>query len=445
MISSKDTTSDLLSFIQVSPTPLHCVEEVSRRLSVAGFKQLEENQAWSLAPGDECFVVRDGSLVAFRIGQSSVIDAGFRILGAHTDSPNLKLKPNVHRQSCGYVQWGVEVYGGALTYTWLDRDLTIAGCVMVRNTDQPTNPTLHMVNLKKPLLRIPSLAIHLNRDMVREGLKLNAQKHLVPVFGLADDIDSGTLTEEKTGDSLQRFIGDHLDIDPNLIVYWDLSLADVTPPCLGGNEQVFIFSPRLDNQAMCHACVLALLEAKTQPTNATQLICLYDHEEVGSQSATGAGGAFAEYVMRRIAEVEGPGAKHGGLTRASSVSYQISLDMAHAVHPNYVDRHDTEHQPRLNGGPVLKVNAQQRYATDARGASIFKSLCQDADVPCQSFVTRSDLPCGSTIGPISAAKFGISTVDAGNPMLSMHSIREQAGAQDPYMMTEVVKRFLAVV
>lgn len=421
------TTEDMLAYIHASPTPHHCVAETERRLRESGFRQLEPSAAWSLEAGGSYYVKRAGSIAAFRVGSEPVADAGFRLIGAHTDSPNLRVKPLPDLRREGYAQLGVEVYGGVLTYTWLDRDLGLAGTVLLRGDDGKTESRL--VTLRRPLLRIPSLAIHLDREVLKAGLVLNAQQHLPPLLGLDG------------APELKELLASVLEVDAERVLSWDLSLMDLQEPTVGGVEGEFVFAPRLDNQASCHAALLALQRAPASRT--TQMICLYDHEEVGSGSATGAAGRFVEELLVRIAEVEGPGAAAGALPRAVARSWQVSADMAHAVHPNYAERHEPSHRPQINGGPVIKINAQQRYATDAEGEALFESLCLDAEVPYQKFVNRTDLACGSTIGPISAARLGVRTVDVGNPMLSMHSVREQGGSRDPERMVAAMQRFLA--
>ncbi len=423
------TTADLLAFIAASPTPYHCAAEAERRLHAAGFTTLRERDAWKLEAGGGYCVVRGGALVAFRVGARPAAEAGLRLIGAHTDSPNLRVKPAPDVVKEGYRQLAVEVYGGALTHTWLDRDLGLAGQVVLKAGRGVESKLLHIA---RPILRIPSLAIHLNRNVREEGLKLNDQQHLVPILGLD--------TSELSG--LAKLLAGELGVEPDRIVAWDLSLFDAVPPAIGGALGEFIFSPRLDNQGMSHAALSALLRSSPKG-DATALICLYDHEEVGSESLSGAGGSLAADVLHRIVELEGPWAQPGALPRAMASSWHVSADMAHAIHPNYADKHEPNHAPRLNGGPVLKVNHQQRYATTAEGAGLFESLCREADVPVQRFVSRGDLPCGSTIGPIAAARLGVRTIDVGNPMLSMHSCREQAGAHDPERMVEVLSRFLS--
>lgn len=420
---------DLIDFITASPTPAHCVLESVVRLGAHGFTELCERETWKLEPGASHYVIRDGSLIAFRVGSEPAPSAGFRLIGAHTDSPNLRVKPNADVRSHGYMQLGVETYGGLLSYTWLDRDLGLAGRVMTRKDNKLTD---HLVRIDRPILRVPSLAIHLNRKIRTEGLKLNAQKHLPPLLGLCNG--------DNEASALKDLLGKEIGVDARDILSWDLSLMDTTAPILGGLNEEFIFAPRMDNQAMCHAALCALLSAEV--SGSTQVICLYDHEEVGSRSASGAAGALVEDVLRRLAEISGPGSEPGGLTRAAAGSIQISADMAHGVHPNYSDRHDPQHMPHLNKGPVIKINTEQRYATDAYTAGVFELLCLELDIPFQKFINRTDLSCGSTIGPISASRLGVRTVDVGNPMLSMHSIREQGGRDDPARMVAVMTSFL---
>ncbi len=434
-VSPHPTSLDLLDYIHACPTPAHAVAETARRLQEAGFSALSEGDAWSLAGGDARFVVRGGTVLAFRVGARPAAEAGFRVIGAHTDSPNLRVKPNGDLEAHGYRQLGVEAYGGLLAYTWLDRDLGLAGSVVLRDDAAPGRMTTRLVRIDRPILRIPALAIHLDREVNSVGLKLDFQKHLPPVWGLAS---AGG--EAVRGGTLKRVLAGELGVESEQIISYDLALCDTVRPAIGGLDGELIFAPRLDNLGMCHAALMALCRAGAG--DATQLVCLYDHEEVGSGSATGAGGNMTVEVMRRLAEIEGPGACAGGLPRAAARSWQVSADMAHALHPNHSDRHEPRHQPRLNGGPVIKVNNQQRYATTAETAGLFESLCADEGVPCQRFVTRTDLACGTTIGPIASAQLGIRTVDVGNPMLSMHSIRELCGAHDPEPMTAVMTRFL---
>jgi len=420
---------DLLEFLGDSPTPFHAVASATERLVAAGFKPSAETDSWSdLAPGRYAFAHGGSSLLAFVVPETKRV-SGFRIVGAHTDSPNLRLKPNAEYRKEGYAQLGVEVYGGVLLNSWLDRDLSLAGRVFV-NTGKGIETRL--VRFTKPMLRVAQLAIHLDRD-VNDGLKLNRQEHLAPIFGLATDSAKGLMTR----------IAELLNVAEDAIVGSELMLYDVVAPTLGGRDEEMIFSGRLDNLAMCHAGLQALIDAaaRTQSGSDVAVLALFDHEEVGSESAYGAHSGFLPRALERI--VASRGGSREDYHRALAGSLCVSADMAHAVHPNYEGRHETRHKPVLNGGPVIKVNAQQRYATSGSTAALFRDLCKKAEVPVQHYAHRTDLPCGSTIGPIASTLLGIRTVDVGNPMLSMHSIRELGGAKDPGMMTKVLGEFYA--
>ena len=437
----QDPVADLLQFIDRSPTPYHAVATAALLLEEAGFSRLEEADVWSVSPGDRRYVVRaGGSLAAFEIGSRPPAEAGFRIVGAHTDSPNLRLKPIADVRAHGYTQLAVEPYGGVLLHTWLDRDLSLAGRVVVRDGAELRS---ELVDFERPLLRVPSLAIHLNRELNQEGLKLNAQQNLVPVVGLSDRTNLASLL----GKALAAKRGKKQKAGE--ILAYDLMAYDTQPAARAGADGEFILAPRLDNLASCHAGLHALIAAGSSGrAPATRAVVLYDHEEVGSRSQSGAAGTFLAEVLSRVAiACEAPGGKSTSaaqaIERAAARSWLVSADMAHAVHPNYADRHEPGHRPVLGRGPVLKRNANQSYATDAESAGLFTALCSAAGVTPQHFVARSDLGCGSTIGPISAARVGIRTVDVGNPMLSMHSCREMAGAADVAPMIEVLKAFFA--
>jgi aspartyl aminopeptidase len=428
-----DVVADLMAFIDRSPTPYHAVAESTRRLLAAGFRELSEAEPWSLSPGDRRFAVRgDGSLVAFEVGTASPAEAGFRVLGAHTDSPNLRLKPLADVRANGYRQLAVEPYGGVLLHTWLDRDLSLAGRVVLRTQGAPR---VALVDFRRPLLRVPSLAIHLHREVNTEGLKLNAQSHLAPISGLED---APPLPELLATELRAQGLS---EVQPADLLGFDLSAYDVQPAALAGARGEFLCASRLDNLASCHAALHALLRAlATGPQPCTRMLVLYDHEEVGSRSAEGAAGTLlADALERGVSGWKG-GAPQG-LARAVARSTLISVDMAHAVHPNYADRHEPGHRPLIGRGPVLKQNAGRSYASDARTSGLFRQLCDEVGVTPQHFVSRSDLACGSTIGPISAARVGIPTVDVGNPMLSMHSCRELAGSADVAPMCAVLARF----
>ena len=424
------TARALCRFIDDSPSPFHCVAAAVQRLTAAGFAAVDDRRPFGpLRPGDGGFVVRGGTVVAWRAGGASPSEAGFRILGAHTDSPNLRIKPAPELTRDGYRQWGVEVYGGVLLHTWLDRDLGLAGRVAVRGD---AGPVVRMVDVRRPIARIPSLAIHLDRDVTTKGLVVNQQQHLPPIVGLGEAVEGPG--------SLAALVAAELECETAELLSWDLCLYDLTPAALGGLAEEFVFSARLDNQASCFTALEALLGLEEVP-EATSVVVLFDHEEVGSGSERGASSVYLRDLLGRIAAVHTVSGV-GGLAEACANSFMVSADMAHAVHPNYADRHEPQHKPQINAGPVIKVNSNMRYASDAETIARFKAACALEEVPVQDFVTRSDLGCGSTIGPISAVALGIRAVDVGCAMLSMHSIREQAGALDPDWMIRAKRRIL---
>lgn len=422
--------SDLVSFLDAAPTPYHAVKELARRLSAAGFRAFREQDAWPVEPGERGFVVRaGGSIIAFQVGTKAPADAGFVLLGAHSDSPNLRLKPLPDLSNVGYRQLAVEVYGGVLLSTWLDRDLSIAGRLVFADGHA------ELVDLQRNVCRIPNVAIHLNRDVNSAGLVLNAQTHLLPILGL-----------EGGQGGFQELLAECLvaagnGARPEDVLGFDLCLYDTQRAAFGGGQNEFLFSSRLDNLASCHAALHALLEASPD-LEATRVIAIYDHEEVGSQSASGARSLFMSDVLERLARTFSP-KDASALPRAVSRSLLVSADMAHAVHPNYADKHDKQHRPLLGAGPVIKVNVNQSYATDGPALAAFTTACRGVDVAPQHFSSRNDSPCGSTIGPISAARLGLRTVDVGNPMLSMHSCREMAAIGDVAPMIRVLTRLLS--
>ena len=420
-----DRADDLIAFVNASPTPFHAVAHMAERLEQGGFRRLDERDTWSLAPGDAGYVVRDGgSIVAFRMGTDPVAEGGFRLAGAHTDSPTFKVRPIPDVRRNGYRQVGVEPYGGVLFHTWFDRDLTLAGRVAVR---EPDGTIAHrLVHLPGAPLRIPSLAIHLNREIREQGLNPNAQQHLVPVWSHRDQGEPGLL----------EVLADHLDTSADRLLGWDLVTADTQPAARGGADGEWVLAPRLDNLASCHAGLLALLDAPGAAV--TQVLVANDHEEVGSSSAEGAAGTFLGDVLTRIVLATGDAGPQDA-HRAIAGSKLISADMAHAVHPNYAERHEAGHTPRLGRGPVVKHNANQAYASDAGTVAWFADCAADSSVDIQHFVSRADMPCGSTIGPLTATRLGLATVDVGNPLLSMHSVREQAAAADTDPMVDVLR------
>ncbi len=414
VLSVEQAGAEVRAFVDASPSPVHAVAEMVRALRAAGFTGLDERDAWVLAPGDRRYVVRDGSsLIAFRTGSAPVADAGLRLVGAHTDSPTFKVRPRSDVRQVGYRLVGVEPYGGLLAHTWLDRELTVAGRLAVRGADGDVQ-TLPVALPGAPL-RLPSLAVHLDRA-VREGLTLDPQRHLVPVWG-----------RDHTEPGLVEALAETAGVARDDVVGHDLVLADGQASAATGGDGTWIAAPRLDNLASCWAGVAALLGAA--PGAHTAVLVANDHEEVGSGSAEGARGSFLADVLSRLVTASGDPHPQS-LHRAVARSRLVSCDMAHAVHPTRSERHEPSHTPRLGGGPVLKVNAKQSYATDAATGGWFTARCAEAGVPVQSFVTRADLPCGSTIGPLTATRLGLATVDVGAPMLAMHSCRELASAED---------------
>ncbi|NLC08955.1 MAG: M18 family aminopeptidase [Gammaproteobacteria bacterium] len=416
--------SALFEFLTQSPTPFHATQSLASTLTTAGFTELNEREPWQLEPAGQYFVRRnDSSIIALRLGQRPLTEQGLRVIGAHTDSPCLKVKPQPEINSQGYWQLGVEVYGGVLLLPWFDRDLSLAGRVTFTQDGQLQS---RLIDFKTPIAVIPSLAIHLNRE-ANKGWEVNAQKELPPVLTQL----SGQ--EEKDFRALLAVQLHHEHGLQNVqVLDYELSFYDTQAPAHIGLQQDFIASARLDNLLSCFVGLDALLSADGQ--QASVLVCT-DHEEIGSSSACGADGPFLKQVLRRILPNE------EDFNRCIQRSLLVSADNAHGIHPNYADKHDSNHGPLLNQGPVIKVNSNQRYATNSETAAFFRHLCQQHNVPVQSFVTRSDMGCGSTIGPITASKLGINTIDIGAATFAMHSIRELAGTQDVVHLTKVLTAF----
>ncbi|MGH3325268.1 MAG: M18 family aminopeptidase, partial [Streptomyces sp.] len=369
-------------------------------------------------------VLRGGALVAWYVPGNAGPATPYRIVGAHTDSPNLRVKPVPDTGADGWRQVGVEIYGGTLLNTWLDRDLGLAGRLTLRDG------STRLVNVDRPLLRVPQLAIHLDRQ-VNDGLKLDRQRHMTPVWGL------GTARE---GD-LIRFVGEEAGVPAEEITGWDLMAHSVEPPAYLGRDRELLAGPRLDNLLSVHAGAAALAAAAGRDDlTSIPVLAAFDHEENGSQSDTGADGPLLGSVLER--SVFARGGSYEDRARAYAGSVCLSSDTGHAVHPNYPERHEPGHQPVPNGGPILKVNVNQRYATDGTGRAVFVAACERAGVPWQTFVSNNAMPCGTTIGPITAARHGISTVDIGVAILSMHSARELCGAADPHLLATCMGGFL---
>ena len=419
---------NLLDFIDASPSPWHAVDSMRRRLEAAGFVRLDEAERWSLAPGGRYFVTRGGaSLIAFSLGQAALPAAGLRLVGAHTDSPGLRLKPNAPHASDGLARLGVEVYGGPILATFTDRDLSLAGRVGVRQGGATGGGghVTHLLRFERPLVRLPNLAIHMNREVNEQGLKLNKQTELPLLLSLAAD--------DPAGDFRDR-IARRLGCAQADILNWEFNVYDTQPGSFWGADEAFIADSQLDNLASCHAGLSALLA--TESAEATCLAAFFDHEEVGSTSAAGAGGSFVEDVIARLGGAQGLDAEDR--RRALARSFFVSADMAHAWNPNFPAAYEPNHRVMVNAGPVIKVNASQRYATGVDSAARFIACCERANVPWQQYAHRSDLGCGSTIGPIVAARLGIMSVDVGSPMWAMHSLRESAGVLDHFYMTQAL-------
>jgi aspartyl aminopeptidase len=418
---------DLVAFVDASPSPYHAAEEAARRLEASGFVRRRLHEEWSLAPGERFYVIHGGgSLFAAMVGSEPPAESGFVLLGAHTDSPNLRLKPSCGVTRSGHHQLVPEVYGGVLLGTWLDRELAVAGRVSLRGG------STELVRVDRPLCHIPSLAIHLDREVNTRGLIVNPQNHLLPTIALATASSSTFSLYDLLAESLAER---GREVKASDILAHDLCLYDFCRATLAGANGELVCASRLDNLAMCHAALAALSLAKPGPS--TRGIMLYDHEEVGSQSASGARSEFLLGILERLSEASS--ARKG---RALGKGVFVSCDMAHAANPNYLDKHDPEHLPLLGRGPVLKTNANQSYSTSAPGSAFFREACETAGVTHQVFAPRNDGGCGSTIGPITGARTAIRTLDIGNPMLGMHACREMAASLDVAPMIRVLVALL---
>jgi aspartyl aminopeptidase len=423
---SRAYAKDLLQFIDASPSPWHAVHTIEQCLLTQGFIQLQESDRWKLDAGKSYYVVREGSsIISFRLGQKSLAETGFRMIGAHTDSPGLRLKTHAAHASNGLVRLGVEIYGSPILATFTDRDLSLAGRVNVRTAN---GFDTRLIKFDQPLLRLPNLAIHMNRDVNEQGLKLNKQTELPLLFSLSN---------EKIGarEQFLELLAGELGVSANEIMTYELNVFDTQPGSFWGAEQEFIANSQLDNLASCYSAMSALLAVENPA--ATSIGAFFDHEEVGSESAAGAGGSFATDVIDRISlclDMDEE-AQHC----AAAKSFFISADMAHAFQPNFPNAYEPQHHVLVNHGPVIKTNSNQRYSTNADTAARFITLCEKAGVPYQHYTHRTDLGCGSTIGPIIASRLGVASVDIGSPMWAMHSLRESAGVQDVGFMITVMR------
>ncbi|MEU1375200.1 MULTISPECIES: M18 family aminopeptidase [Streptomyces] len=417
-------TDDLMTFLAASPSPYHAVANTAERLEKAGFRQVAETDAWDAQAGGK-YVTRGGAIIAWYVPEGATAATPFRIIGAHTDSPNLRVKPLPDTGTHGWRQVAVELYGGTLLNTWLDRDLGLSGRVTLRDGSD------HLVNIDRPLLRVPQLAVHLDRTVNQDGVKLDKQRHMTPIWGL------GHVTE---GD-LIRFVAEEAGLEAGQISGWDLMTHSVEAPAYLGRDHELLAGPRMDNLLSVHAGLAALTTAiGSEGLPYIPVLAAFDHEENGSQSDTGAEGPLLGNVLER--SVFARGGSYEDKARAFAGTICLSSDTGHAVHPNYAERHEPGHHPMPNGGPLLKVNVNQRYATDGSGRAVFAAACERAGVPMQHFVSNNSVPCGTTIGPITAARHGISTVDIGVAILSMHSARELCGADDPYLLAAALTAFL---
>ncbi|MBA2532260.1 MAG: M18 family aminopeptidase [Nocardioidaceae bacterium] len=415
---------DLCAFIDACPSPFHVCAHVGRLLDAAGFTRLSETDTWPREPGRH-YVVRGGSLVAWASDTEGGPATPFRIIGAHTDSPNLRVKQHPDLTRAGWQLVALEPYGGAWLNSWLDRDLGLSGRVSVRTRDGADD---RLIRIDEPVLRVPQLAIHLSAD--RNGVELDPQQHLNGIWAVG-----------ASGSSFRDVVAGLADVAAAAVLGWELMTHDLTGSRRVGAAKDMISAPRLDNQGTCYAGACALLDAAGGSSGSIPVLALFDHEEVGSLSARGAASDLLVSVLERVSL--GRGADRQDYLRALAGSLCASGDMAHATHPNYPDRHEPAHHIAANGGPVLKVHQNLRYATDAAGAAAFALACEQADVPLQRYMHRADLPCGSTIGPITAGRTGVTTVDVGAPQLAMHSARELMGAADPAMYVAALTAFLA--
>ncbi|KAK5097705.1 hypothetical protein LTR70_000581 [Exophiala xenobiotica] len=489
-VSIKTAANDFLSFVNASPTPFHAVRSVKERLTTAGFKEIKERASWSsmCVPGGKYFLTRNGStVVAFAIGKKWRPGNPVSMIGAHTDSPCLRIKPVSKKQGEGFLQVGVETYGGGLWHTWFDRDLGIAGRVMVRGSDG--NITQKLVHIDKPILRIPTLAIHLDRQ---ETFSFNKETQLFPIAGLvsaelkrkggakseevADDTNKDfsalKITTQRHHEHIVELIAADAGADPDDIVDFEVVLYDTQKACLGGLMDEFIFSARLDNLNQTYCATMGLIDSVRSKSaldseSSIRLIACFDHEEIGSTTAQGADSSMLPAIIRRLSVLPASASSEGSDSEDSydktndpdlatayeqtlSCSFLVSADMAHSVNPNYASKYEADHKPEMNKGPVIKINANARYATNSPGIVLLQEVARkapkkidtdEAGVPLQLFVVRNDSSCGSTIGPMLSAALGARTLDLGNPQLSMHSCRETGGTDDVHHAIRLFSSF----
>lgn len=468
MEPSATAAHGFLKFVNASPSPFHAVDFVKKALTQVGFIEIREREDWTpvCQPEGKYYLTRNtSSILAFAVGKIWKPGNAVAMIGAHTDSPCLRIKPISKRQNEGFIQVGVETYGGGLWHTWFDRDLSIAGRVMIKT---PTGGFVQkLVRVDRPILRIPTLAIHLDRQ---EPFAFDKETQLFPIAGLvAAELDGRTVPAPNSGvpegpvtpprslknigerhhPHIVQLIASEAAVKPEDIVDFEMVLYDTQKSCVGGLNNEFIFSPRLDNLAMSYCSVGGFIDSLASPEalskeSSIRLVSLFDNEEIGSDTAQGAGSNLLPAVLRRLSSI--PGKKNTSISASAyeqtvSASFLVSADMAHAVHPNYADKHEKSHRPKINEGTVIKINANARYATNSPGIVFMQEVAHRANVPLQLFVVGNGSPCGSTIGPMLAASLGVRTIDLGNPQLSMHSIRETGGVRDFQYAVELFQSF----
>lgn len=423
----------LMNFLDASPVNFLAVKNIADELEKAGFRQVNPKEPLNTVnEGDKLYVTKnDSSIYAFHVGTKPLADAGFHMICAHCDSPTFRIKPNAE-MTCegGIVKLNTEVYGGPIMSTWFDRPLTIAGRVIVRGEDAMSPKTL-LLHVKRPLLQISNLAIHFNRQ-VNDGVKLSKQKDMLPILGMVTN-------EMERGNMLMNVICDELNINQEEILDFDLYLADTAPACTFGIHNEFVSSGRLDDLSMCYAGLEAMLASRE--SEATKVLAIFDNEETGSQTKQGAGSPFLASMLQRICMAQGGNAE--SFYQAIERAFMISADNAHAWHPNYGEKYDPTNHPMLGGGPVIKFNASQKYASDAVSAAVFAEICREANVPCQRFVNHSDVAGGSTLGNILASSIPLRGVDMGNAILAMHSCRETGSVADHEYCVKAFTKFFS--
>jgi len=421
----KQFNRELFEFLDNSPTPFHATANLLKLFKDKGFKQLDEAKAWNLRPGKYCLTRNDSSFIAFNLGKDNLETNGFRMVGAHTDSPCLKVKPNADVVTQGYLKLGVEVYGGVLLNPWFDRDLSLAGRVSFE--DKKSRLYSVLLDFKRAIAAIPSLAIHLDRE-VNKMRSINAQTDILPIVLQLEKNEKISFNDILIEQLKQQYP----ETKPAAIIDYEMSFYDTQASGIVGLRDEFIAASRLDNLLSCFVAAKALLASDYKQSS---LVVCYDHEEVGSASTSGAQGNFLQSVLQRICTSQ------ENLLRCVDQSFLISADNAHGIHPNYADKHDKNHGPILNQGPVIKINANQRYASNSITSAIFQKIADALEIPVQRFVVRSDMACGSTIGPITASEIGVKTIDIGLATFAMHSIRELAGSGDGFALNQIFKRF----